>query len=59
MTAVLRMEPRQVVEASLADLADGVVVSVPGVADTGALDRLDSASGKLHLSGREHPDRCL
>ena len=52
MTAVPRMEPRQVVEASLADLADGVVVSVPGVADTGALDRLDSASGELVSAAR-------
>ena len=44
MSAVPRMEPSQVVEASLADLADGVVVSVPGLADTGSLARFDTAS---------------
>ena len=47
MTAVSRMEPDQVVEASLADLADGVVVSVPGLADTGALAHLEAASQEL------------
>ena len=44
MSAVPRMEPGQVVEASLADLADGVLVSVPGLDDTQALARLDAAS---------------
>ena len=44
---VPRMEPDQVVAASLADLAAGVVVSVPGLADTGALTRLDEASREL------------
>ena len=47
MSAVPRMEPSQVVEASLADLADGVVVSVPGLGDTGSLARLEAASQEL------------
>ena len=47
MSAVPRMEPGQVVEASLADLADGVLVSVPGLDDTQALARLDTASLEL------------
>lgn len=47
MSAAPRMEPDQVVEASLADLADGVVVSVPGLADTEPLARLDAASLEL------------
>ena len=47
MNAVPRMEPGQVVEASLADLADGVLVSVPGLDDTEALARLDAASLEL------------
>jgi hypothetical protein len=37
MSAIPRMEPGQVVEASLADLADNVVVSVPGLGDTDSL----------------------
>jgi len=47
MSVVPQMEPRQVVEASLADLADGVVVSVPGLADTDSLARFDTASREL------------
>ena len=47
MSGVPQMAPGQVVEASLADLADGVLVSVPGLADTGALARLDAASLEL------------
>jgi short-subunit dehydrogenase len=47
MSAVPRMEPGQVVTASLADLADGVVVSVPGLGDAGALGRLEAASREL------------
>ncbi len=47
MSAVPRMEPGQVVEASLADLADGVVVSVPGLDNTGPLARLEAASHEL------------
>ena len=47
MSAVPRMEPGQVVEAGLADLADGLVVSVPGLGDTGPLARLEAASQEL------------
>jgi uncharacterized protein len=47
MSAVPRMEAGDVVEASLADLADGVLVSVPSLDDTEALARLDAASLKL------------
>src|ERR1700736_3598390 len=47
MSDVPRMEPDQVVAASLADLADGVVVSVPGLTDTGSLTRLETASHEL------------
>jgi hypothetical protein len=47
MSAVPRMEPGQVVAASLADLAAGVVVSVPGLADTGALADLEAACSGL------------
>jgi short-subunit dehydrogenase len=47
ISAVPQMEPGQVVEASLADLADGVLVSVPGLDDTEALARLDAASLEL------------
>ncbi len=47
MSDVPRMEPHHVVAASLADLSDGVVVSVPGLADTEALDRLKTANDEL------------
>jgi short-subunit dehydrogenase len=47
MSAVPRMEPDQVVDASLTDLANGVVVSVPGLADVGALIDLEAASEAL------------
>jgi uncharacterized protein len=47
MSAVPRMEPSQVVAASLADLAAGVVVSVPGLPDTEVLARLNEVSGDL------------
>jgi uncharacterized protein len=47
MSAVPRMEPGQIVEASLADLADGVMVSVPGLSDTESLAHLDAASLEL------------
>jgi short-subunit dehydrogenase len=46
-SAVPRMEPGQVVQASLADLAGGVLVSVPGLGDTEPLARLDAASSQL------------
>jgi len=62
MSAVPRMEPDKVVEASLADLADGVVVSVPGLADTASLTDLETASHALvgvartaELPARYHP----
>jgi short-subunit dehydrogenase len=44
MSGIPQMEPGQVVEASLADLADGVLVSVPGLDDTEPLGRLDEAN---------------
>jgi hypothetical protein len=47
MSAVPRMEPDQVVEASLADLADGVLVSVPGLGDTEPVARLEAVSLEL------------
>jgi uncharacterized protein len=47
MSSVPRMEPGQVVEASLAELAEGVVLSVPGLDDTAALARLETASDEL------------
>jgi uncharacterized protein len=47
MSAVPRMEPNQVVEASLADLADGVLVSVPGLGDIEYLARLEAANFEL------------
>ena len=42
-----RMEPRSVALASLADLARGVVVSIPGAADEAASDGVDAASREL------------
>ena len=63
LSAVPRMEPDQVVEASLADLADGVVVSVPGLAETASLTDLETASHALvgvartaELPARYHPE---
>jgi hypothetical protein len=47
MSAVPRMEPGHVVEASLADLADGVLVSVPGLDDTEPVARVEAASLEL------------
>jgi short-subunit dehydrogenase len=59
MEQVPRMEPERVVEASLADLAAGVVVSVPGLADLGALGHLDAAAAELLSAARstQLPDR--
>ena len=59
MSGVPRMEASRVVKASLADLAAGVVVSVPGLADTEALAHLDEASRELVSVARtaELPDR--
>jgi len=47
MSAVPRMEPSHVVEASLADLAEGALVSVPGLDDTESLARLEAANLEL------------
>jgi len=47
MSEVPRMEPDHVVEASLGDLADGVLVSIPGLADTEVLNRFDGTSREL------------
>jgi uncharacterized protein len=47
MSGVPRMEPGQVVQASLADLADGALVSVPGLDDTESLARLEAANLEL------------
>ncbi len=47
MSGVPRMEPRQVVEASLADLANGVVVSIPGLADVDSYAHLEAAGHEL------------
>jgi len=47
LSAVPRMEPEDVVEASFADLAQGVVVSIPGLADLDAYARLEAADAEL------------
>jgi short-subunit dehydrogenase len=48
MSAVPRMEPESVVRASLADLARGVVVSIPGAEDDDtALREIDEAAASL------------
>jgi uncharacterized protein len=47
VSEVPQMEPGDVVEASLSDLADGVVVSIPGLTDMEALDRFDATSREL------------
>lgn len=52
MSAVPQMEPRQIVAASLADLADGLEVSVPGLADAGSVARFDAASLELVSAAR-------
>ena len=52
LSAVPRMEPQDVVRASLADLADGVLVSVPGLADLDALGRQDAAGEELVAAAR-------
>ena len=55
MSSVPRMEPHHVVEASLRDLAEGVVVSIPGLDDLTALSRLEAANDEL-LSVAATPD---
>jgi hypothetical protein len=47
MSAVPRMEPAAVVRASLADLARGVVVSIPGADDDTALQAIAAAAEAL------------
>jgi short-subunit dehydrogenase len=47
MSQVPRMEPEQIVTASLSDLARGVVVSVPAMPDDAAKARLDEAASAL------------
>jgi short-subunit dehydrogenase len=47
MSEVPKMEPRSLVEASLADLERGVVVSIPGADDDAALVALEAAAGSL------------
>jgi len=61
LSSVPRMEPRDVVDASLADLADGVVVSIPGLADPEAYARLEAADRELVAAARKTdlPDRYL
>ncbi|MGZ4631174.1 MAG: SDR family NAD(P)-dependent oxidoreductase [Actinomycetes bacterium] len=59
LSAVPRMEPDQVVNASLADLARGVVVSIPGLPDESAVTRYNEAAGALSGVARatELPER--
>jgi short-subunit dehydrogenase len=59
MSEVPRMEPASVVEASLADLEGGVVVSIPGAEDDSALSAVEAASAALVPSTRtvELPER--
>jgi len=54
-----RMEPELVVEAAMADLASGMVVSVPGLGDLGALERVAGANAAMLGSARatELPER--
>jgi len=59
LSAVPRMEPLAVVDASLLDLERGLVVSIPGADVETALDDVDAAQGKLMGTTRtvELPDR--
>ena len=47
MSQVPRMEPDQIVTASLSDLARGVIVSIPAMPDDSAKARLDEAASVL------------
>jgi short-subunit dehydrogenase len=47
LSAVPRMEPDAVAEASLHDLERGVVVSIPAAEDTSSLDRVHAAQSEL------------
>jgi len=59
LSAVPRMEPHSVVQASLLDLERGVVVSIPGSDDETALRRVEAAQSELVSATRtvELPDR--
>jgi uncharacterized protein len=52
LSSVPRMEPQDVVEASLADLVDGVVVSIPGLADLDAYAHLEASDRELLTATR-------
>jgi hypothetical protein len=54
MSAVPRVEPGRIVEASLTDLADGVLVSAPGLSDTESMARLGCSQPR---AGKRGPDR--
>ena len=47
LSAVPRMEPGAVAEASLLDLERGVMISIPGAEDTSSVDRVHAAEGEL------------
>jgi short-subunit dehydrogenase len=59
MSAVPRMEPRSVAEASLLDLERGIVVSIPGSEDDTALRAIETAAAELLPATRavELPER--
>ena len=59
LSAVPRMEPLAVVDASLLDLERGLIVSIPGADIETALEDVGAAQGKLMGSTRtvELPDR--
>ena len=59
LSAVPRMDPADVVTASLHDLERGIVVSIPGASDESTLDAVMSAQGELQGVTRvvELPDR--
>jgi uncharacterized protein len=50
MSALPRMEPQDVVAASLHDLERGVVVSIPGAEDLAPLERIEAAEAELRGS---------
>lgn len=53
LSRVPRMEPNQVVSASLTDLARGVIVCVPALTDEAAKTRLDDAASALLAVARD------
>jgi len=59
MSAVSRMEPEAIVQASLFDLERGAIVSIPGAADESAFDAVVASQGELMGLTRavELPDR--